>query len=206
LLLSNQHLTLPSSRQRPPTRETPLAELITEGLYRDEHPSSCSFSISARYVDKFGQNKEFPALTWKFSQVQNEKVNWDKIDPRDFGEIAIDLKASPDAMAWMSDEPGMEDKKNSSDASGACDSGMLRANAIFIRATTYCRKNYMDSPAGYYALAMSRQCKNLAENELKAISLEAMKKVDAAARRYGRAGACRFVDEVEQQVLRAVIN
>ncbi|MGJ0392643.1 MAG: hypothetical protein ACR650_07770 [Methylocystis sp.] len=111
MLLSNQHLTLPSSRQRPPTRETPLAELITEGLYRDEHPSSCSFSISARYVDKFGQNKEFPALTWKFSQVQNEKVNWDKIDPRDFGEIAIELKASPDAMAWMSDEPGMEDKK-----------------------------------------------------------------------------------------------
>jgi hypothetical protein len=42
-----------------------------------------------------------------------------------------------------------------------CDEKFVKANAIFIRATVHCKRNYMDSPAGYYALAMTKQCSTL---------------------------------------------
>jgi hypothetical protein len=182
-----------------------LAEALTEELYRGQKPPSCSFAISAKYVDKFGQNKEILALTWKFTQEQNDKINWDKIDPRNFSDVAIDLKVSPEAMAWISDEPGMDDQLSSKTTAG-CDLNMLRANAIFMRATTYCTKDYLDSRAGYYALAMARQCKNIDEKGLNGIFLEMAEKVDAVANKYGRAAACRFVDRVEEDVLHAIVN
>ena len=119
------------------------AELLTEGLYREAKPQNCSFSIVAKFNDKFGNPKEIVAATWKFDQNTNEKVNWDKIDPRDFAEIAVDFKISPAAMSWVSDEPSMIGNRDSK-AHSDCQMEMLKANAIFIRAITYCSKNYMD--------------------------------------------------------------
>jgi len=54
-----------------------------------------------------------------------------------------------------------------------------------MRATTYCTKDYLDSRAGYYALAMARQCKNIDEKGLNGIFLEMAEKVDAVANKYG---------------------
>jgi len=39
-----------------------------------------------------------------------------------------------------------------------CQDVFVRANSIFIRATVECKRDYMDTSAGYYALAMTRQC------------------------------------------------
>lgn len=181
------------------------AELLTEGLYRQANPPSCSFAISAAYDDKFGAGKEMALLTWRFDQSVNAKVNWDKIDPRAFGEVALDYKISSDAMQWMSDEPSLGQPKQPK--LNSCDPSMLRANAIFIRATTHCtRKNYMDSPAGYYALAISRQCASLGEEQLKSATKAAMMELDDVVRRKGRGEGCRWVDAVERDVLRAVTN
>jgi hypothetical protein len=71
-------------------------------LYREAKPVSCSFSITAKYDDKFGKTQEMTVVTWKFDQNTNEKVVWDDIDPRDFGQIAVDYKNSTrgDVMAF----------------------------------------------------------------------------------------------------------
>ncbi|WP_156898202.1 hypothetical protein [Methylocapsa acidiphila] len=183
------------------------AELITEGLFHNEKPSSvCSFSINAKYDDIYGKTQDMTVVTWKFDQTTNGKVVWENFDPRDFARIAIDYKITPEAMSWLSDEPSMAEKKSSDDQK-ICQPDMLKANAVFIRATTYCSKNYMDSPAGYYALAMSRQCaKSMGEETLKAITTDAMKQLDGLARQRGRVGACRWVQDVERNVLRKVAN
>jgi hypothetical protein len=183
------------------------AELITEGLFHNEKPSSvCSFPINAKYDDKYGKTQDMTVVTWKFDQTTNGKVVWENFDPRDFARIAIDYKITPEAMSWLSDEPSMAEKKSSDDQK-ICQPDMLKANAVFIRATTYCSKNYMDSPAGYYALAMSRQCaQSMDEEKLKAITMDAMKQLDGLARQRGRVGACRWVQDVERNVLRKVAN
>lgn len=181
------------------------AELLTEGLYRGVKPPNCSFSISAAYDDKFGKSKEIVAVTWKFDQRINSKVNWDKIDPREFAGLAIDFQISADAKTWMSDEPSMSGASSSADQV-SCQVAMLRANAIFIRATTHCAKNYMDSPAGYYALAVSRQCAGFGEDKVKAVAMRAMEELDAVVKKKGRAAGCRWVDAVEKDVLRSVTN
>jgi hypothetical protein len=183
-----------------------FAELLTEGLYRKEQPETCSFTITTKYVDKFGQDQEIPGMTWKFSRAQNAKVNWDKIDPRNFGEIAIDLKATPETMKWLSDEPNMASPQ-SKNAASTCNMGMMKANAMFMRATTYCKRDYLDSKAGLFALEKSRECAaNMNEDAMKKVITGAMHEVDKIARQYGRAGACDFVDAIEQEVLKAANN
>jgi hypothetical protein len=184
-----------------------FAELLTEGLFRHGNPPTCSFAITAKYDDTYGKSQEMTVATWRFDQNANEKVNWAKIDPRNFADIAVDYKITADAMSWLSDEPSLARKDDNSSSPVACQLDLLRANAIFIRATTYCAKDYMDTPAGYYALAMSRQCaQTMEEDKIKAFAKEAMLQLDAIAKRSGRAGACRWVNDVEKEVLRAVTN
>lgn len=185
------------------------AELLTEGLYREANPPSCSFSISARYEDKFGKPQELIVAMWKFDQSTNKKVDWDKIDPRNFAKIAIDYKVTPEAMSWLSDEPSMAGGSNKKDqrGEGNCQLDMLKANAIFIRAVTYCAKNYMDSPAGYYALAVSKQCaQSLDEDKLEAIATDAMRQLDTVVKQKGRTQACHWVERIEKEVRRSVTN
>jgi hypothetical protein len=81
-----------------------------------------------------------------------------------------------------------------------CDEAFLKANAIFIHATVECGKNYMDSPAGYYALAMSRKCSALGEKNLTAKAMNAMREFDQVARQKGKQSACKWADALEKAV------
>jgi hypothetical protein len=181
-----------------------FAEVITEGLYSHSGPPQCSFEISINYLDKFGQPKVLDAVTWKFDQKRSSEVNWEKIDPKNFQEIAIDYKLGPQVSEWTADEPSFG---TPTQTIPQCDMSLIRANAIFIRATTYCKKGYMDSPAGYYALAMSRQCAvNMTEDKINESFVAAASEVDAVAKKGGRAGACRFVDQVEREVMKLAVH
>jgi hypothetical protein len=156
------------------------------------------------YLDKFGQPKVLDAVTWKFDQKRSSEVNWEKIDPKNFQEIAIDYKLGPQVSEWTADEPSFGIPTQTIPQ---CDMSLIRANAIFIRATTYCKKGYMDSPAGYYALAMSRQCAvNMTEDKINESFVAAASEVDAVAKKGGRAGACRFVDQVEREVMKLAVH
>ena len=82
-----------------------FAELITEGLYSHGGPPQCSFAISISYIDKLGQPKVLEAVTWQFTQKRASEVNWEKIDPRNFNEIALDYKFGPQVSEWTAGEP-----------------------------------------------------------------------------------------------------
>ncbi len=182
-----------------------FAEMITESLYRNnDHPSDCQFSINAKYLDKFGQPKKITVMSWRFTSELNAKIDWDKIDPRDFLELALDPKILPEANDWMSDEPSLEQQPAPRTAI-ACDAEMFMANAIFLRATTYCTKDYMDSEAGYYALKKAKEC-GLSEEAIRKTFMVAVKRLDEISRKHGRAAVCEFVDSVELRVLRAARN
>jgi hypothetical protein len=181
-----------------------FAEVITEAFYRDKNPSDCNFSIRPKYLNKFGQPKEIPVMSWRFTAEQNAKVDWDKIDPRNFPELALDFKISPEANAWMADEPSLDPQPAQSPTS-ACDTQMFMANAMFIRATTYCKKDYMDSDAGYFALKRAKEC-DMSEEASNKMFMVGAKRLDEISRKHGHAAVCEFVDSVEQQVLRAARN
>ena len=84
--------------------------------------------------------------------------------------------------------------------SAACDLRFLRANAIFIHATTYCPKDYMDSRVGFYALTRSRRCTSIGEDKLRSVMMSAMEELDAVVNQQGKAAACRWVDAVAKDI------
>ena len=116
------------------------AELITEGMYNGRDNPECKFSLSISYNDKFGQPKTLQAVTWKFNNEQSRKVNWEKFNPRDFADVALDYNLNPALTEWVSSEPRMGGDKPA--AANECDMFLFNANAVFIRATTFCRKNW----------------------------------------------------------------
>src|SRR5215207_6261416 len=83
-----------------------------------------------------------------------------------------------------------------------CEMALFRANAIFIRAVAHCPKNFMDSAAGFRALAGARQCASLGEREIKSSAMAAMEELDRMVKERGKAAGCRWVDEIERQVMR----
>jgi hypothetical protein len=91
-----------------------------------------------------------------------------------------------------------------SPAFAKCDHLFFRANAIFVRAVTHCEKNYMDSPAGYYALAEARECyKGLGQQQVRQLAKKAMLELDAVAKQRGKSAACKWVDSIEKTVVEA---
>jgi hypothetical protein len=102
----------------------------------------------------------------------------------------------------VADEPSMAengDKTNNK----LCDRAFLRANAIFIRAATYCPKNYMDSQAGYHALAQSRLCSGfLSEDELRASTGKAMLELDRVVKERGKRSACLWLIKSKAKLAR----
>jgi len=185
------------------------AEVITEGIYSgaaNERPNKCSFEINIQAPDLYGRIQQLPAISWKFTKQQADQINWEKFDPRDFSKIAINYTIAPGMKAWISDEPDMANQAQplASESIAGCDESFVRANAIFIRATaTYCKKNYMDGPAGLHALAMTRQCINLGKSELESISRSAMEELDRVVNQRGKTAACQWVDRIEQEVMRS---
>lgn len=185
------------------------AELMTEGLYRSNPTlNECSFDIDIKSFDKFGQARNYPAVSWRFNRSQADKVAWDTIDPRNFQDIAVEYKISAAMDDWISGEPSMGGVKSAKSEVGAsgCDERFLRANAIFIRATTFCKKNYMDSRAGYYALAMFKQCKGIPKSEMMPKIVRAMEELNGMVKQKGSSVACRWVDEIERSVLDSIVN
>jgi hypothetical protein len=71
-----------------------VAELITEGLYRGQSTPICRFSITVDYLDKFGQDRMFEALTWRFNNEQAAKINWEKFDRCQALRLLRPLKAA----------------------------------------------------------------------------------------------------------------
>ena len=180
-----------------------FAEVITEGLYANGGPKDCMFSVSVKYFDLLGQSKMFDAITWRFTQERASKVDWKQIDPKNFPSIAVDYQLLPQVSDWVSDEPSF---MSTSPSSNECDKRFLRANAIFIRAVTYCAKDFLDTPAGFYALAKSRQCvPTLTEPMLHTAFLAAAKEVDDVATTGGKDAACRFVDQVEREIVQLAL-
>ncbi len=186
------------------------AELITEGLYqnhKEQIAESCSFKIDVKAFDKYGKIQFYPAITWAFTLSLAKSIAWENFDPRNFQEVAINYKLSPEMSDWLSDEPDMAANKGASDKNMlSCDPKYLKANATFIRATVHCKRDYMDTPAGFYALAMSRQCAAMPEAELRAIAKAAMVELDDIAKRKGKAAACKWVDDLEKEIVRDVVK
>ncbi len=177
-----------------------IAELITEGIYRNDPKHDCAFAINVSYSDTLGQERTMPIATWRFTEDRDKQVNWDHIDPKDFVEIALNYQITAEAVAWTSDEPSLTDNQNSSSKDN-CQENFIRANAIFIRASTYCRKDYMDTPAGFYALAESRHCFVLRpEAKMTSLARSAMLELDCVVKTTGRAAACRWVDNIERDI------
>jgi hypothetical protein len=59
----------------------------------------------------------------------------------------------------------------------------------------------MDTPAGYYALAMSRQCgARLSEFTIKAIAQAAFEEFDSMAKRKGKRAACAWAGVIERAI------
>ena len=180
-----------------------LAELVTEALYHDKALSAtCSFSITVTYDDKFGASQKLTAVTWKFDEDTNKKMVWEKFDASNFADVAIDYKISPQAASWLSDEPSMSGEKSGGTPS-TCQLDMLNANAAFIRATTYCKKDYMDTQAGAYALSMSRQCaQSMSNAQIKDAFMKTANQIDSMAKKKGITAVCHFMDGLEREINR----
>lgn len=184
------------------------AEIITEGLYTGvtgDSPNECSFEIEIKAQDLYGNTSQLPAISWNFNRVQSNRVVWDKIDPKDFPEIALNYRYSEYMAAWVSTEPSMSGTTGSKqELPPACDDKYLKYNAIFTRATVFCGKDYMDSRAGYSALAMSRGCFRLdvfgAVTKMRA----SIEEFDNLAQERGKAFACRWVDEIQKSVVQSL--
>jgi hypothetical protein len=81
-----------------------------------------------------------------------------------------------------------------------CDEEYVKANAIFIHATVECNKNYMDTPAGYYALAMARKCNVRGTSYLMNLTKRSMLEFDKVKEKKGVDTACRWADNVAASV------
>lgn len=182
-----------------------FSEALTEGVYRKDKGHVCAFYVDITYYNALSRKQTIHGISWEFTKERADRVDWDHIDPKDFMEIAVKYNISSDVSSWVADEPSMAEKNGKKNNS--CDPSFLRANAIFIRATTYCTKDYMDSPAGYYALAESRLCSgSLTEDELMASTGRAMKELDRIVKERGKRSACLWVDQIANEVSRAAAN
>jgi hypothetical protein len=91
-----------------------------------------------------------------------------------------------------------------SPAGAECDETFVIANSIFIHATVECKRDYMDTPAGYYALAMTRQCSQMGEDKLTAVFKKAVSQFDEIKREKGKNAACAWVDKLERAIVQDV--
>jgi hypothetical protein len=183
-----------------------FSEAITEGVYRKDKDRDCTFYVDIVYYDTLGKRQTIHGLSWLFTKQRANQVDWDHIDPKDFMNIAVQYNFSPDISTWIGDEPSMAEK-GSQTTSNSCNLSFLRANAIFIRASTYCPKDYLDNDAGYYALAQSKLCAaSLSEKELMALTGRAMQELDRVVKQRGKRSACRWVDQIEGEVSNAATD
>ena len=186
-----------------------VAEVITESVYVNSDINKidkCLFGLDIKYNDNFGGSRVVSAITWTFTRQQANKVKWDTFDPREFHEVALNYRIADEMDYWTAGEPKLANSTPSTAQAPTsnCDEQFLRANAVFIRASTYCSKDYMDTPAGMYALEKSRQCSNLPEAQMLSTVKAAMMELDQIVARKRVGSACRYIGELELQVLRSI--
>lgn len=188
-----------------------LAATITEMTYvkeADQNPDHCEFHVTVSFRDDFGHTQEAPAISWRFTKALADRVDWQHFDDRNFMQVAQDYKFDPIVDKLISGETpltmGGQEGGGAPPASGEsnCDESFISANAVFIHATVECKRDYMDTPAGYYALAASRECvhNGLEESKLTSIGTQAMTNFDNIAKQKGKAAACRWVDGLEKSI------
>ncbi|MCX8252596.1 protein of unknown function [Beijerinckiaceae bacterium RH AL1] len=184
----------------------------------DTKPTTdCHFTAGISYTDKYGQTQSFNAVHWDFTNALAAKINWQIFDENKFNEIAENWSYTKGADDFNQlEEPLSNDGKyhplheeentetpGPSSTTSDCSTSLYNANAVFIRATTYCRKDYMDTKGGYIALEASRVCsKSNSEQALKSEAMYAMKQLDKLVRQTGRRNACVFLDELQRSIER----
>ena len=84
----------------------------------------------------------------------------------------------------------------------ACDLGLYRANAIFIRSVAHCgHKNYMDTPPAYIALGGAKSCaRTMTEADMERYAKESLAALDGIASKQGKDAACKFVENLQQEI------
>src|SRR4051812_20247 len=83
----------------------------------------------------------------------------------------------------------------------ACDLGLHRANAMFIRSVAHCKQNYMDTPAAYVALGGAKSCaRALKEPEMERYAKEAFQALDDIAAKQGKDAACKLVETLQREI------
>jgi hypothetical protein len=57
---------------------------------------SCRFRLFATSQDKYGNDRPFVILSWRFNSQLASKVKWHRLDDRNFPDLAIDYRFSPE--------------------------------------------------------------------------------------------------------------
>ena len=136
-----------------------LASVMTYNVYNESPKVDCHFAVSVKFDDKYGKSHTIKILTWTFTNDIAKKLDWEKFDMTKFNEIAPDWSYTRDVDDWTADEPPLsEDGKRYRlhHEDETCSDLLFNANATFIRASNYCKKDYMDTDAGYRALSNSK--------------------------------------------------
>jgi hypothetical protein len=86
-------------------------------------------------------------------------------------------------------------------AEAKCYKAAVGMDALFIHATAKCNIDYMDTPAGYYALALARQCAgSLSQSEIRSVAKAAMLSFDRIEMERDNAAACLSVSNLREHV------
>lgn len=181
-----------------------LASAMTNNVYTNSPKVDCHFTVSVRYDDKYGQSHRIKVLTWTFTKEIASKTDWDKFDATKFNQIAQDWTYTKEVDDWTAEEPPLSDDGKRyplHQDEETCSDLLFNANATFIRATTFCRKDYMDTKAGYTALAGSKVCfHKFDEATLKRAAMAAMKRLDEDVRLHGRSAACANIEILSREI------
>jgi hypothetical protein len=90
------------------------------------------------------------------------------------------------------------DTENVKQIGGGCIEDVKR-DALYIHATASCGTDYMDTKAGYDALAGARECKpSMTDRQFRKVARKAMLDFDAMAKRVGIHQACSAIDRIQK--------
>jgi hypothetical protein len=77
------------------------ATMVTQSIFGrtdGSNPASCQFRFLVKDQDKYGNEKPYQMLSWRFTKSLASKVNWEKLDDKNFPKLAIDYVLSTE---WL---------------------------------------------------------------------------------------------------------
>jgi hypothetical protein len=84
------------------------ATLLTQAFFDPRYKTGmppCHFRIFVAGHDEHGKDKSFLVESWSFSSKVASKVNWDKLEDKDFPSVAIDDKFGPEFERRLRRDP-----------------------------------------------------------------------------------------------------